>query len=170
MTIHHRDRLLTPLIPWYLNCSPPAIDFASETTMASFVSSVRVCLTVASIVFTATIATAQQRTEFGTLSIQVRPPDAEIFIDGERWTGSEANAPLHVQLAPGTHRVEMRSPGRQTFSANVTIRSGETTPLNVSLAQTGPSEPAPLPSAPIPAPRTPRASEGGVTSRPGRMA
>jgi hypothetical protein len=138
------------------------IDFASETIMASFASSVRVCLTVASIVFTATIATAQQRTEFGTLSIQVRPPDAEIFIDGERWTGSEANAPLQVQLSPGTHRVEMRSPGRQTFSANVTIRSGETTPLNVSLAQTGPPEPAPLPSPPTAAPRTPRASEGGV--------
>ena len=62
---------------------------------------VRVCLALASVIFTATITTAQQRTEFGTLSIQVRPPDAEIVIDGERWTGSEGNAPLQVQLSPG---------------------------------------------------------------------
>jgi hypothetical protein len=123
---------------------------------------VRVCLALASVIFTATIATAQQRTEFGTLSIQVRPPDAEIVIDGERWTGS-GTAPLQVQLSPGTHRVEMRSPGRQTFSATVTIRSGETTPLNVSLlAQTVPSEPGPETAAPAPAPRTSRASEAGM--------
>jgi hypothetical protein len=138
--------------------------------MAAFASSARVCLTVAFIALTVTIATAQQRTEFGTLSIQVRPPDAEIFIDGERWTGSEGNAPLQVQLSPGTHRVEMRSPGRQTFSANVTIRPGETTPLNVSLAQTGPPEPAPLPSPPTPAPRAPAPLRGVCTSRRGKMA
>ena len=123
---------------------------------------VRVCLALASLIFTATMTTAQQRTEFGTLSIQVRPPDAEIVIDGERWTGS-GTAPLQVQLSPGTHRVEMRSPGRQTFSATVTIRSGETTPLNVSLlAQTVPSEPGPETAAPAPAPRTSPASEAGM--------
>jgi hypothetical protein len=134
--------------------------------MVSVSSPTRLCLTIASIVFTATIAAAQQRTEFGTLSIQVRPPDAEIFIDGEHWTGSDANAPLQVQLSPGTHRVEMRAPGRQTFSATVTIRPGQTTPLNVSLVQAGsetaPPEPAPSP-APAPAAaaaRPSRASEG----------
>ena len=94
--------------------------------MAALRVLVRVCFTIAFLAFTATISTAQQRTDFGTLSIQVRPPDAEIFIDGERWTGSDANAPLQVQLSPGVHRVEMRSPGRQTFSTNVTIRAGET--------------------------------------------
>ncbi len=135
--------------------------------MVSSPSSVRVCLTIASILVTATIATAQPPTAFGTLSIQVRPPDAEIFIDGERWTGSEGNAPLQVQLSPGTHRIEMRAPGRQTFSATVTIRSGQTTPLNVSLPQTATAESAPSESTPSPAPpaatpRPPRASEGGV--------
>ena len=136
--------------------------------MVSFASPVRVGLTIASIVLTATIATAQERNEFGTLSMQVRPPDAEILIDGERWTGSEVNAPLQVQLSPGTHRVEMRAPGRQTFSATVTIRSGQTTPLNVSLLQTGPESappeppPSPAPAPPAGATRPPRASESGV--------
>lgn len=134
--------------------------------MVSFVSPVRVCLTIASIVFTVTIASAQQRTEFGTLAIQVRPPDAEILIDGERWTGSEGTAPLHVELSPGTHRVEMRATGRQTFSATVTIRPGQTTPLNVSLVQSGPESappetaPPPAPAPPAGATRPPRASEG----------
>jgi len=124
---------------------------------------VRVYLTLASIIFTATVTTAQQRSEFGTLSIQVRPPDAEIFIDGERWTGSEENAPLQVQLSPGTHRVEIRSAGRQTFSRNLTIRAGETTPLNVSLVEAESSVPPPLPppsSAPRPSPRS--SEEGGI--------
>jgi PEGA domain-containing protein len=134
--------------------------------MVSFASPVRVYLALVSIAFTATLAAAQQRTEFGTLSIQVRPPEAEILIDGEPWTGSEANAPLQVQLSPGIHRVEMRAPGRQVFSATVTIRPGQTTPLNVSLVQTGPesvpSEPAPSPAPPpaAGAARPARASEG----------
>jgi PEGA domain-containing protein len=166
MTLCGEEHTPARQISWYLNCSAPP-NFASETVMVSFASPVRGCLTIASIVFTATIATAQPRTDFGTLSIQVRPPEAEILIDGERWTGSEANAPLQVQLSPGTHRVEMRAPGRQTFSATVTIRSGQTTPLNVSLLQIGPEsappEPAPAspPVAPASTPR-PRGSEGGL--------
>ena len=38
--------------------------------------------------------------------IQVRPPDADIFIDGERWTGSEGNAPL--QVAARAARIESK--------------------------------------------------------------
>ncbi len=50
-----------------------------------------VCLIACAIflALTATAATGAQRTDLGTLSIQVRPPGAEIFIDGERWAGSE---------------------------------------------------------------------------------
>lgn len=113
----------------------------------------------------ATSAAAQPRTDYGTLSIQVRPPDADIFIDGERWTGSEGNAPLQVQLAPGTHRVEIRSPQREVFVREVTIRSGETTPLNVSLTRSESSEAAPPPPPPPTVepsapPHSPRPSTG----------
>jgi PEGA domain len=112
--------------------------------------SLRLALCLLSLGLTASLAPAQQRTDFGTLSIQVRPPDAEIFIDGERWTGSgESGRPFQVQLSPGTHRVELRSPGRQTFSRDITIRAGETTPLNVALAQ-GESADTPPPPPPPP--------------------
>ena len=66
---------------------------------------------------TATVA-AGQPSDYGTLSIQVRPPDAEIFVDGERWNGSEIEGALVIQLPPGVHRVDLRSPGRRTYSAS----------------------------------------------------
>jgi hypothetical protein len=69
----------------------------------------------------------------GTLSIRVQPANAEIHVDGERWRGPEADEHLVVQLSEGTHRVEVQKDGYQKFSADIQIRRGETTPLNVSL-------------------------------------
>jgi hypothetical protein len=71
---------------------------------------------------------------FGALVVQVQPPDADILVDGEPWQ-SAAGARLVVQLPPGDHRIEVRKNGFQTFRSTVRIRGGETTPLNVSLAQ-----------------------------------
>lgn len=129
---------------------------------------IRFIIGIIAVAITASAAAARQRSDdFGTLSIQVRPPDAEVFIDGERWTGSEENAPLQVQLTPGTHRVEIRSAGRQAFSRTVTIRSGETTPLNVSLVQAESEHPpASSPSSSAAAPAPSRSSESGIHVSP----
>ncbi|MBZ5557994.1 MAG: PEGA domain-containing protein [Acidobacteriia bacterium] len=75
--------------------------------------------------------------EFGSVSIRVQPADADVTIDGERWTGSEGDR-LVVQLAEGTHRVEIQKPGFRRFSTEIQVRRGETTPLNVSLSPEGP--------------------------------
>ena len=127
--------------------------------------SVRLALCLLSLSLIVPVAAAQQRADFGTLSIQVRPSDADVFIDGERWTGSGENGPLQVQLSPGTHRVEIRSAGRQTFSRDITIRSGETTPLNVALTQgdasDAPASPPPFEHRP-PTAQSPGASSGGI--------
>lgn len=99
-------------------------------------------------------AAAQQPPDFGTLLIQVRPAGAEILIDGVQWPASETAEPLKLQLAPGSHKVEIRAPGRQTFAQTVTIRAGETLPLNVSLtASERPVVSPPPPPAPTPRPR-----------------
>ena len=95
----------------------------------------------------ASVAAAQ---EYGTLSIRARPADAEIFIDGERWTGGADTGQLEVQLAPGSHRVEARAPGRQTYTSNITIRAGETTALNVLLSAATPQPPPPPGPGPVP--------------------
>jgi hypothetical protein len=101
-------------------------------------------------------ADAQQRPDFGVLSIQVRPPNAEILVDDTRWTAPEGPAPLQIQLTVGVHQVEVRSPGRQAFVRQVTIRTGETTTLNVSLTEAEPPGAPPAPPAP-PRPRPPGA-------------
>jgi hypothetical protein len=127
--------------------------------MPSYRSSIRLVVCALFLALTAVSAAARQRTDFGTLSIQVRPPDAEIFIDGEHWTAPETSGPLQVQLSPGIHRVELRSPGRQPFVREVAIRAGETTPLNVSLSKAAPA------GAPPPPARTPAAPRSGGIGR-----
>jgi hypothetical protein len=125
--------------------------------MPAYRAFARLLLCVLFLCLTATIGAARQRPDFGTLTIQVQPPDSEIFIDGERWTGSAEKGPLQVQLAPGRHSVEIRSPGRQTFNREITIRAGETTPLNVALTQGEPSDASPVP-VPAPAPPPPHSA------------
>ncbi len=70
---------------------------------------------------------------FGNLAIRVQPAGAEVLIDGEPWQGPEGQERLIVQVSEGTHRVEIRKDGYETFSTEVQVRRGETTPLNVSL-------------------------------------
>ena len=97
-------------------------------------------------------AAAQQTGNFGTLIIQVRPPGAEILIDGVKWAGSDPAAPLTVQLAPGAHRVEVSAPGRQPFVRDITLRAGESLPLNVSLTSSDAPASTPRPTVTPPSP------------------
>ena len=128
--------------------------------MSSYRVLVRFLVCALLVVLSASAAAAQ---EFGTLSIRARPAGAEILIDGEHWTGSGETGPLQVQLAPGSHRIEVRAPGRQTYVSDVTIRAGETTPLNVSLSMA-----APLPEPP-PAPAPPRPPSAAGPPQPGSV-
>jgi hypothetical protein len=70
----------------------------------------------------------------GSVAIRVQPADADILIDGERWSGS-GDERLVVQLSAGRHRVEVNKDGYQPFSTDVEIRAGETSPLNISLGR-----------------------------------
>ena len=69
---------------------------------------------------------------YGSLAIRVQPADAEILIDGEAWRGSERDR-LIVDVAEGSHTVEIRKAGYRTYVTQVNVRRGETTPVNVSL-------------------------------------
>jgi len=70
---------------------------------------------------------------FGTLAIRVQPGDAEVSIDGDQWRGPEGRDQLLVDVAAGSHTVEIRKSGFRTYVTQVEVRRGETTPLNVSL-------------------------------------
>jgi hypothetical protein len=70
---------------------------------------------------------------YGSLAIRVQPGNAIVTIDGDRWDGPQGQDRLIVELTEGPHRVEVQREGFETYSSDVTIRRGETTPLNVSL-------------------------------------
>jgi len=70
---------------------------------------------------------------FGTLVVRVQPANTDITIDGERWRGPEGQDRLVIQLAEGSHRVEIHKDGYEHYSSEVQVRPGETVPLNVSL-------------------------------------
>jgi len=72
-----------------------------------------------------------RNTGYGTLALRVQPGDAEISIDGEPWRGSQDR--LTVDVAEGSHTVEIRKSGYRTYVTQIDVRRGQTTPLNVSL-------------------------------------
>jgi hypothetical protein len=76
---------------------------------------------------------AQVRGDFGSVAIRVQPAGAEILIDGERWETPTGDGRLTVDLAEGTHRLEIRKEGYKPYTAEVNIVRGRTWPLNVSL-------------------------------------
>jgi hypothetical protein len=69
-----------------------------------------------------------------SLSIRVQPMNAEVFIDGERWESSGEDR-LVVQVAPGTHHVEVRRDGYRTYATDINVRPGETSTVNISLTR-----------------------------------
>lgn len=71
--------------------------------------------------------------EFGTLVVRIRPLDAIVTVDGERWVGHEGLGELVLDLGAGIHEVEVARDGRRTYSAEVEVLPGEQTVLNVSL-------------------------------------
>jgi hypothetical protein len=69
-----------------------------------------------------------------SLSIRVQPANADVFIDGERWESSGDDR-LVVQVAPGTHHVEVRRDGYRTYATDINVRPGETSTVNISLTR-----------------------------------
>ena len=74
---------------------------------------------------------------FGTLRLRVQPGDAEILVDGERWSTSAAEDQVAIRLPEGRHRVEVRREGFARYVEDVLIRIDRTLTLNVSLTPGG---------------------------------
>ncbi len=75
----------------------------------------------------------EANSQFGSVSVRVLPADADVLIDGERWTGPADQDRLVVQLSAGRHHIEIRKDGYETYSGDVEVAPGDTIPLNVSL-------------------------------------
>jgi hypothetical protein len=79
-------------------------------------------------------AAAASASGFGTLALRVQPADADVLIDGEKWTPSQTGERLNVQVAAGVHHVVIQKSGYRTFTSDITVQAGAPTPLNVSLS------------------------------------
>ena len=75
-----------------------------------------------------------QSREYGAIAVRVQPMDAEVLVDGEAWRSPQAGS-ITLQLSEGTHRVEVRKDGFRTYSAEIRVKRGETSSLNVSLSR-----------------------------------
>jgi TPR repeat protein len=56
----------------------------------------------------------------GSVNVTAEDTHAEVFVDGNL----VGNAPAKLKLAPGTHAVEVRSPGKKTFHRDLTVGAG----------------------------------------------
>ena len=75
----------------------------------------------------------QRPAAYGTLSLRVQPANAEVLIDGERWSGATDQERVVIQLPEGRHRIEVRQSGLVAYAEDVLIRRDRTLTLNVSL-------------------------------------
>ena len=78
---------------------------------------------------------APQPAQFGTLSLKVLPPDAEIIVDEQSWKTVGSEQLLAVKLSPGRHNLEVRKEGYVPYVEVILIRSGATMNLNVGLTR-----------------------------------
>lgn len=67
----------------------------------------------------------------GTLRLDVNPPDASVYVDGEfRGSGRRVE---NLRLAPGRHRIEVVRPGYRTVEREVDVRPGDSSRLEIEL-------------------------------------
>ena len=72
---------------------------------------------------------------FGSLSLRVQPADAEILVDGERWSTSAGQDRIAIQLSEGRHHIDVHKDGFEPYAEDILIRRGATFTLNVSLSR-----------------------------------
>jgi hypothetical protein len=110
-----------------------------------------------------------QKLEKRLARLSLSPPEgskyATLFLDGKEMGASVWDTPL--PLDPGSHEVEVRVPGKKSWSTTVEVKEGpETTKLAVPAleAEAPPESEKPEAAAeakPEPAPRTPAEARGG---------
>ena len=66
---------------------------------------------------------------FGSVSVAADDPKAEVMVDGN-FVG---NAPARVKLAPGSHVIEVKSPGKKSFRRELMVSAGADLTLRAQL-------------------------------------
>jgi hypothetical protein len=79
-----------------------------------------------------------ERAGFATLSLRVTPADAEIVIDGDVWDRPAGENRFSIDLAEGSHVIEVRKDGYGSYSRRIDVVRGQPLTLNVGLTPRGP--------------------------------
>ncbi len=75
----------------------------------------------------------------GGLIFAVNPPDAEVLLDGVvQGKASEFTEDRYLKVASGTHRLELRKPGYETYARDVYV-SNALLRIEAALVSAGPS-------------------------------
>jgi hypothetical protein len=80
---------------------------------------------------------ADDRGEFGTLSIRVMPADATILIDQQVWDRPRGDDRFSIEVVEGPHHVEIRKAGHTTYVRTIDVPRGRSVVLNVALTPGG---------------------------------
>jgi hypothetical protein len=72
---------------------------------------------------------------FGTLSLKVLPPDAEVIVDDQSWKTVGEQQILSIKLSAGRHNIEIKKEGYVSYVEVILIRSNATMNLNVGLTK-----------------------------------
>jgi len=76
-------------------------------------------------------AIKEMRALLAYIEIDLFPPEATLFVDGDELAKDAAKSP--IPLGPGTHKIVARAEGYAPAEENVTVASGETEKLKLAL-------------------------------------
>jgi hypothetical protein len=82
-----------------------------------------------------TVAPPFQSGATGSLQLEVEPRAGDLYVDGFYAGKSETIAGSRdgLRISTGWHRIQVRAPGYETLSSNVTIVPGQSNTLRVAL-------------------------------------
>jgi hypothetical protein len=91
------------------------------------------------------------KTKDGTIELTELPPDADVYVDGEKatvvWGGGKQKA--EVRVKPGTHKIEVKRGDTVVSGESVQVESGGTKVLTARVKPTEVTDPAPPPTAKV---------------------
>lgn len=74
----------------------------------------------------------EQRSNQRTLTLQVQPSDATVYIDGTYYGPGEGGN-IQVMLPDGSHKIEVVRPGYETFTKDVNVGANSTSSVTIML-------------------------------------
>jgi hypothetical protein len=91
-------------------------------------------------IWTTTTPSSSAKPDKGILRLNVKPYDAEVYIDGALvGQANHFEGVFHkLRLEEGVHRLELRAQGYETLSVNVRIEAGESMTYRGALEKTAP--------------------------------